>query len=299
MSSSHNHRIVKNSLSKEVKTGISEERFIGKSKDVCEDALDELTDIENLIQANKYRQYGVSSGYQNQVVDAYPINFVGGYLAFYRTGHKVITVTDIITSGKENVIAKKPDELSIGDFVVVRESQRDIIKEIADKILETSGMSEVRNIALRWKETLSLETMFSTTEEIYHKLQIDGCKRGYQTVKNWIEDEEQFSLSSKDDLLCIAKSFNDDILAESIDAVFEAGINVKRAHLKAGQYLSQKLKTQIAENISKFGDIDAFNIWDPMVLDLEDIGKVIILKIIDINRPVKIDSGNTNRLLSE
>ena len=299
LSSSHNHRIVKNSLSKEVKTGISEERFIGKSKDVCEDALDELTDIENLIQANKYRQYGVSSGYQNQVVDAYPINFVGGYLAFYRTGHKVITVTDIITSGKENVIAKKPDELSIGDFVVVRESQRDIIKEIADKILETSGMSEVRNIALRWKETLSLETMFSTTEEIYHKLQIDGCKRGYQTVKNWIEDEEQFSLSSKDDLLCIAKSFNDDILAESIDAVFEAGINVKRAHLKAGQYLSQKLKTQIAENISKFGDIDAFNIWDPMVLDLEDIGKVIILKIIDINRPVKIDSGNTNRLLSE
>lgn len=299
LSSSHNHRIVKNSLSKEVKTGISEERFIGKSKDVCEDALDELTDIENLIQANKYRQYGVSSGYQNQVVDAYPIHFVGGYLAFYRTGHKVITVTDIITSGKENVIAKKPDELSIGDFVVVRESQRDIIKEIADKILETSGMSEVRNIALRWKETLSLETMFSTTEEIYHKLQIDGCKRGYQTVKNWIEDEEQFSLSSKDDLLCIAKSFNDDILAESIDAVFEAGINVKRAHLKAGQYLSQKLKTQIAENISKFGDIDAFNIWDPMVLDLEDIGKVIILKIIDINRPVKIDSGNTNRLLSE
>jgi len=299
LSSSHNHRIVKNSFSKKVKSGVSEERFVPKDPEVSEDVFDELSDIENLIQINTYRQYGVSADNQDQVVDAYPVNFVGGYLAFYKSGHKVVTVTDIIDSGKENVVAKKPDELSVGDFVVVRESQRDIIKEIADKILENSGMSEIRNVALRWKEALSVETMFSTTEEIFHNLQTNGCDRGYQTVKNWIEDEEQFSLSSKEDLICIAKALNDDILLESIDEVFDAGNIVRRAHVKAGQYLSQKLRSQIADKIAEFGDIDAFNIWDPMVLNLEDIGKVIILKIIDINRPIKIDSGNTNRLLSE
>lgn len=299
LSNNHNRRLVKNSFSKKTKSEISEERFIPKETKLSENVFDELSDIENLIQVNTYRQYGVNADNQNQIVDAYPINFVGGYLAFYKTGHKVITVTDIITSGKENVVPKKPEELSVGDFVVVRESQRDIIKEIADKILENSGMNKARSIALRWKESLCVETMFSTTEEIYRTLQAHGCKRGYQTVKNWIEDDEQFSVSSKEDLKCIADSLSDAMLMESIDEVFDAGVTVKRAHVKAGQHLSQKLSLQIAKKISEYGDIDAFNFWDPMILNLEDIGRVIILKIIDINRPIKIDSGNTNRLLSE
>ena len=299
LSNSSNNRIVKNSFSRKARATISDRRFTDEPMISHEDTFDELTDIENLIQINTYRQYGVSANGQNQIVEAYPVNFVGGYLAFYRTGHKVITVTDIIVDGKDNVSLKTPDLLRNGDFVAVREAQRDIIRDIADKILENSGKPYAREIALRWREALSVETMFSTMDEIYHNLQSHGCTRGYQTVKNWIEDEDQFSLSSKDDLVCIAKALNDDMLFESIDDVYMAGIDVKRAHVKAGQYLSQKLRAQVADRIAEFGEIDAFNIWDPIELQLEDIGKVIILKIIDINRPIQIDSGNTNRLLSE
>lgn len=299
LSNSSNNRIVKNSFSRKARATISDRRFTDEPMVSHEDTFDELTDIENLIQINTYRQYGVSANGQNQIAEAYPVNFVGGYLAFYRTGHKVITVTDIIVDGKDNVSLKTPDLLRNGDFVAVREAQRDIIRDIADKILENSGKPHAREIALRWREALSVETMFSTMDEIYHNLQSHGCTRGYQTVKNWIEDEDQFSLSSKDDLVCIAKALNDDMLLESIDDVYMAGIDVKRAHVKAGQYLSQKLRAQVADRIAEFGEIDAFNIWDPIELQLEDIGKVIILKIIDINRPIQIDSGNTNRLLSE
>lgn len=299
LSNSSNNRIVKNSFSKKARATISDRRFTDEPMVSHEDTFDELTDIENLIQINTYRQYGVSANGQNQIVEAYPVNFVGGYLAFYRTGHKVITVTDIIVDGKDNVSLKTPDLLRNGDFVAVREAQRDIIRDIADKILENSGKPHAREIALRWREALSVETMFSTMDEIYHNLQSHGCTRGYQTVKNWIEDEDQFSLSNKDDLVCIAKALNDDMLLESIDDVYMAGIDVKRAHVKAGQYLSQKLRAQVADRIAEFGEIDAFNFWDPIELQLEDIGKVIILKIIDINRPIQIDSGNTNRLLSE
>ena len=299
LSNSSNNRIVKNSFSRKARATISDRRFTDEPMISHEDTFDELTDIENLIQINTYRQYGVSANGQNQIVEAYPVNFVGGYLAFYRTGHKVITVTDIIVDGKDNVSLKTPDLLRNGEFVAVREAQRDIIRDIADKILENSGKPHAREIALRWREALSVETMFSTMDEIYHNLQSHGCTRGYQTVKNWIEDEDQFSLSSKDDLVCIAKALNDDMLLESIDDVYMAGIDVKRAHVKAGQYLSQKLRAQVADRIAEFGEIDAFNIWDPIELQLEDIGKVIILKIIDINRPIQIDSGNTNRLLSE
>ena len=299
LSKSSNHRIVENSFSKKSHTPISDERFVEKAQESRQENFDELSDIENLIQLNTYRQYGVSANNQAQIVDAYPINFVGGYLAFYRAGHKMITVTEIIMDGKDNVSIKTPDLLKIGDFVVVREAQRDIIRDIADKILANSGMLHAREKALLWREALSVETLFCALDEIYRKLQENGCTRGFQTVKKWIENEDQFSLSSKDDLICIAKALNDDLLLNSIDEVYTAGLDVKRAHLKAGQFLSQRLRAQVADRIAEQGEIDAFNIWDPIELNLEDIGKVIILKVIDTNRPIQIDSGNTNRLLTE
>ena len=299
LSKSSNHRIVENSFSKKSHTPISDERFVEKAQESRQENFDELSDIENLIQLNTYRQYGVSANNQAQIVDAYPINFVGGYLAFYRAGHKMITVTEIIMDGKDNVSIKTPDLLKIGDFVVVREAQRDIIRDIADKILANSGMLHAREKALLWREALSVETLFCALDEIYRKLQENGCTRGFQTVKNWIENEDQFSLSSKDDLICIAKALNDDLLLDSIDEVYTAGLDVKRAHLKAGQFLSQRLRAQVADRIAEQGEIDAFNIWDPIELNLEDIGKVIILKVIDTNRPIQIDSCNTNRLLTE
>ncbi len=299
LSNSSNHQIVKNSFNKKSRAPISDERFVEKTPVAHQETFDELNDIENIIQLNTYRQYGVSTNSQAQIVDAYPVNFVGGYLSFYKAGHKIITVTDIIMDGKDNVSVKTPDSLKIGDFVVVREAQRDIIRDIADKILANSGKPQAREKALLWREALNVETLFCTLDEIYGKLQEQGCTRGFQTVKNWIEDEDQFSLSSKEDLICIAKALNDDILLDSIDEVYTAGLDVKRAHVKAGQYLSQKLRAQVAERIAEHGEIDAFNIWDPIELYLEDIGKVIILKIIDTNRPIQIDSGNTNRLLTE
>lgn len=299
LSNSSNSRIVKNSFSRKARSEISDHRFTETTAVTHEETFDELTDIENLIQANRCRQYGISAGGQGQIVDAYPVSFVGGYLSFYRGGHKVITVTDIIINESESISLKTPDQLVVGDFVVVREADRDIIKDIADRILENSGKPNLRSVALRWKEALKVETMFSTTEDIFETLKLHGCTKGYQTVRNWIENEDQFSLKDKNDIICIAKALNDQMLLETVDSVYEAGQEVKGAHVQAGQYLSRLLKKQIVEALSSHEDIDAFNIWDPIELQLEDIGKVIILKIIDINRPIQIDSGNTNRLLSE
>ena len=299
LSNSSNNRIVKNSFSRKARSEISDHRFAEATDVMHEETFDELTDIENLIQANRCRQYGISAGGQGQIVDAYPVSFVGGYLSFYRGGHKVITVTDIITDESESISLKTPDQLVVGDFVVVREADRDIIKDIAERILENSGKPNLRSVALRWKEALKVETMFSTTEDIFEILKLHGCTKGYPTVRNWIENEDQFSLKDKNDLICIAKAMNDQMLLETVDSVYEAGQEVKGAHVQAGQYLSKLLKRQIVEALSSHEGIDAFNIWDPLELQLEDIGKVIILKIIDINRPIQINSSNTNRLLSE
>ena len=52
---------------------------------------DEFAEIEMVLRENKYSQY-VANGGQNpadETTEAIPVNYVGGYLAFYRAGHKV------------------------------------------------------------------------------------------------------------------------------------------------------------------------------------------------------------------
>ena len=90
---------------------------------------------------NKYRQYVANGGQKaaNETAEAIPVNYVGGYLAFYRTGHKVISATNIIMNDADKIDTVLPEQLKMGDFVVVRETAKDLIREMADVILARSG----------------------------------------------------------------------------------------------------------------------------------------------------------------
>ncbi len=119
------------------------------------------------------------------------------------------------------------------------------------------------------------------------------------TVKNWLNNEDLIQPGDKDDLLCIAEATGDMVLKEKLEEIYKAGKEVRRAHVNAGRILSQRLRIKISEHIRELNDIDAFNVWDPITLQLEDIGQVRILKVIDVSNRITIDIGNTNRLLTE
>lgn len=261
---------------------------------------DELAKIETALRENKYRRYEASGGQKATVetVEAIPINFVGGYLAFYRVHHKVISASDIIMNDGAEIKSVFPDELKMGDFVVIREADRDLIKEIADMILERERNPEARNLATKWKEALTIETTFCSLEDIYKRLQDVGCEKGYQTVRSWTE-EDVICPSDKDDLRHIATITGNEVLNELLDQIFDAAQVVRSAHIKAGKVLSQKLRVQIAGEIKKCGDIDPFNIWEPIEMPLEGIGMVRVLKIIDIGSKVVINLSDADRLLDE
>ena len=157
----------------------------------------------------------------------------------------------------------------------------------------------MRALSAKWKEALSVETLFSTNEEIYQKLCENGCKKDFVTVRNWMTNDELIQPNDKEDLLCIATATGDDVLKEKLDIIYEAGREVRSAHVQAGRILSQRLKSKIAEHIHGLGEIDTFNVWDPISLQLEDVGQVRILKVIDVSSAIPVDVGNTNRLLSE
>ena len=262
---------------------------------------DEQEEIETVLRENKYRQYVATGGKktENETVEAIPVNYVGGYLAFYRIGHKIISASDIIENDGDKIEMKYPNELHLGDFIVVREVDRDLVKEMADIILERSGMSDKRSIASKWKEALEIETLFYSPEQIYERLQNVGCTRGFQAVRSWIFDEDMIAPQSKQDLKNIAAISENDVLKEMLDQIYSAAQSVKTAHVQAGRNLSLLLRKRIVEALKDYGDIDPFNIWEPIEMMVDGIGMVRILKITDIGTPVIVDVTDTNRLIDE
>lgn len=262
---------------------------------------DEFAEIEVVLRENKYRQYVANGGQKavNETTEAIPVNYVGGYLAFYRTGHKVISATNIIMNDADKIDSILPDQLKMGDFVVVRETARDLIREMADVILARSGKSELREMAGKWKEALEIETLFYTPEEIYQHLQEAGCTKGYQAIRGWLLDDDVIAPQSKQDLEYIAAATGSSVLKELLDQVYDAAQTVRSAHIQAGKVLSMHLRSRIVEALKEYGDIDPFNIWEPIEMQVEGIGTVRILKIIDIGTPVTVDIADTNRLIDE
>ena len=261
---------------------------------------DELNEIELILRENKYRQYVNRGGHTgNDMVSAIPVNFIGGYLAFYGISHKIVSATKIIMSDGDKIETKLPGELQIGDFIVVRETDHDIVREIADIILVNSGKQSLREIATKWREALQIELLFCTADEFCEKVKAAGCKKEISTIKRWIDDEDVIAPRSKEDLRILATVTENETLLEMLDAIFDAAQEVRNAHILAGRRLSQQLKMTLAKELKKHEDIDPFNLWEPIGMEIEGIGNVKVLKIIDIGTEIKINSADTNRLLEE
>jgi hypothetical protein len=299
LSSTNNKTIIKNFFNMD-RQEILISDFQVEGMAAMDPEVDELEEIELVLRENKYHKY--TSGKQrasDETTEAIPVNYVGGLIAFYKTSHRIITATDIIINDDEKINMKLPSQIQVGDFVIVREAGKDLIKELADTILGNSGKHGCRELATKWKESLTIECIFSSHEEIYKKLKATGCTKNFQTVHGWITDEDIIAPQQKDDLLYIAQVTEDAVLLEMIDQVFEAAREVKSAHVQAGKHLSEQLKKKVASALREFGEIDPYNIWDPIVLSLEGVGTIKILKVIDIGPKIIVDTADTNRLIEE
>lgn len=298
---SNNKEIIQRSLSKE-QLKISVFSYEEEKKTDIEDMVeeDELEEINLILRENKYKQFISGDSRKNgETVEAIPINFVGGFFAFYQRGHKLVSASQIIMNSVDRIEIVVPEDLSVGDFVVVRESERDIVKDMADILLKNSNMGNLRELASKWREVIKIELLFTTEEDFCHKMALAGCKKEAATIKNWIDNEDMIAPREKEDLQCIADVTGSEVLKELLDDIFDAANTVRNAHIQAGRILSNQLKLKIVDVLKNYGDIDAFNFWEPIEIDVEDIGIVKILKVIDKGNVVRVDLSDTNRLIEE
>lgn len=263
---------------------------------------DEQENIDLVLQQNLYNRYTANGNKGNrgeEIVSAYPVAYNGGYFSFNTESHKSVVITEILEGKSETIKITDVKELKIGDWVVVRESSKDIIRDVADSILKESGMDDQRTLSSRWKQALLMQNIFYDRDTIVELLQQAGCTKDKQTIKNWMTNDNMIIPRSRKDLEIIAKVTGDKDLSSNLDLIIEAGKNVNRAHIKAGRTLSFMLRSKIADILSEENDFDAHSTWDPIELQIEDIGIVKLLRIIDISTPISVSNMNINRLFAE
>ena len=296
-----NNKIIAKKSFRNQSVRVQEKAKISKMTKLDQDILSEKDDLDLIMQENRYRQFISGSGQvQESIVNARPVGFVGGEFALYTKGHKILVASKIILQADNKIEKKEIEQLAIGDFIVVRESSKDIIREVADNILKANNKLHYREVAALWKEALQIESAFSSLEEIYNSLCDLGCIRNIQTVRNWLLSDDIIIPQDKEDLVYIANMTKDAVLLEKIDDIFNAGIFIKNVHIRAGRILSEKLTEGIANRLLSGERIDPYNIWDSIELNLEDVGSVKILKVIDLGQEwIPVCVNDANKILAE
>lgn len=298
---SDNKEIVENIFSKGRNLSISTSNFEPKTMEKESETPSELEDIELILNFNKYQKYvefDKVSSTLGEIVDVIPINFIGGFIAFFKETHQIICVTLIVNGESDKIEIKHPDELEVGDFVVVRESNSDVIKEIADILLEKNGQSQLRGIAAEWSDALNRFYCANGFDHLYMNLIAAECHVTRQAVWGWINGLTIIP-RNKSRIGQIATAIGDATLLNNKEDVYEAGKHLRNVHQRAGRFLSNSLKNKLPSTLHSMVDFNLDNIFEPITIDLEDIGTITILKIIDMGNSIKVHVTDVNRFIKE
>lgn len=260
-------------------------------------------DLDFEININKYRyaSYNASSNSVDEIEKAKLLVLNDEYFAFFTKTHKSLVINELLQNkSHRNEIQKHTiKDLNPGDFILFFSSNKDLIREIADKILNDQGKVNLRTKATFWKKILKLVIEKASFEEVIKRLRNNGCQRHEVTIRNWYLDEDIIGPANTDDLKIILEALSpfsarkdfDTILTEMKSAITE----VRGAHHQAATFISQQLIKKLPQIINKKSEFT-----QTLTLDLPNFGNVIILRIEEIgNEWLDIGKSNTNRLLNE
>jgi|GEM_PF-2036949 len=264
------------------------EMIENQEKNVFEEMLED-EQAEVISSERRYKAYAASKNDQFQTVEALPILFSNDYLTFYRENKKVFEVSSVIRGISSGVNFKEAKDINVGDYIAVRESDKDIIRTAADQILERQGKLHLRDIASQWRTPLINLNKFGF-DNAYKRLISHGCNKDPMTIRNWIVNEDVIGPGSIEDLKIL---LNLDI-KNNVDVikVEEAIREIRSVHQKVGREMSKNLGEYILKSKMKMGKSSTFT----NELYIENIGNIKILRVNHIGTKMQISVAETNKL---
>jgi len=260
--------------------------------DLMED--EDYTEIDNYsFQRNIIRSVVKSETVNENSVDSIecvPILFSGDYIGYFHPKHKLFELRDLLLDENKKPVKKEARKLCDGDIILVRQSGRDIIKEKADELLKLNGMKKLREISSVWKRALSIYSQGKSLEQVCEALKGVGAVCSIQQVKYWIYGDT-ICPEKKEVISAIAKLSSPEDFQESVDAVYNAGEEIKGYHIKAGQWLTKELKSRTNE-IRQI----IYNSGSTAKGEIEGVGDVAIYTVEEVFEKQYISKSRLNKM---
>ena len=269
--------------------------------EVEDPVVDDIEEVqEEIDEGFRQRIYDrVGAGSSDEDTKARLLLFAGNVYGLFTDNYKLNVVTHLLDGssddddGKASVKLLAAKDVSVGDKIVFRPKNRDLIREVADELLEPGQreLSGLWRIALR-----SYVNEHSLTDEaVGQKLQAAGCKSQTQAISNWINDDWMIAPQSyKTDVPAIADMTGDENLLRNIEAVVAAIKDVRAAHQqKAPRLIARRIRKKAAAVVlQEQAEEPIVQLGDELVLVrvLETASKLIPVKYTTANRLLEGDS---------
>lgn len=223
--------------------------------------------------------------------DAQVIYFYGNCYALLTEWAKLTRLSPL--SGTNNATRTNIEYVSIalvepGDFILFRASgDKEIVRLIAEDLIGVDEYQKTRSTAESWKRPLA--NLGTDVSKVQQELLRSGLRRTTTTIRGWLEDPSRIGPGNLSDLEHIARASQDGKLLNQMTTIRSAILNVRKAHIVAGNQLTSLVLTELGDKLDLLDS-------QPLFLDLE-FGEVWIVNVqrIETSRQ-PYPSNQVNRL---
>lgn len=237
-----------------------------------------------------------SSTYNDDSLECIPVLLSEDKIGYFYPTHDLIEVTLLASGQMDRPVKKAASKLRKGDKILVRQSDKDIIKERADLLMQQAGETSLRESSGLWVELLNRYATGKTVNEVLCSLNKYGGECSFQQVMYWLLGA---TIMPRD--INILRIIGEVASHESgleelskyylslIDNIFDAGRKVQAYHQKAGRWLTSELKNKAAE-------IKAIADKVPSRGTVDGIGEIAVYTVEDVLDKEKVGRNRVNRI---
>lgn len=229
-------------------------------------------------------------------IECVPVLLSEDKIAYFYSTHDIIDVTLLAAGHMDRPVKKDAARLKKGDKILLRQSDKDIIKERADLLMQQQGESSLRESSELWVEILNLYANGKTVKEVCAALNQAGGECSFQQVMYWLLGATIMprdinilrvigKVASQESGL---KGKSQEYMA-LIDKIFEEGKKVQSYHQQAGRWLTSELKNKAVE-------IKAIANKVPSRGVIEEIGDIAIYTVEDVLDKERVCRNRINRI---
>lgn len=255
----------------------------------------DILEFELGLDNEQYSKY-TSKGNLIDSIKAKRIDFENNFFIYSTESHKFLVINELIEKkdAKANLHRRKIEVLRTGDVIALINTDRDILVELVEKNTNTKELASVKEWTGLWKNLLKeyYASIGNDFRKLVDDLRKNDCKKHEATIKAWLQDESRIGPDDDADLISIALLTNSNLLNDNINTVREAIRKMTGWRMKASDFITDKIKSQIHEFANN-------SIINKKIL-VEGLGSVMVLKVIEVsNMWENIDVRYVNRLLQK